>query len=151
MRYRTLIAALGLAVSATQAGAQIYKWTDPQGHVHFGDRPAGTVQAEVVTPKINSYSGAEVMTEESLPATPDQPKHHDVMMYSASWCGVCKQARAYFVAKHIPFTEYDVEQSDKGKHDFAALHGHGVPIILVGNRRMNGFDAGAFDAMYRSG
>lgn len=138
---------LCLGGAALAANGQIYKWTDAQGHVHFGDRPGGNGQAQVVTPQINTYSGAEVSHDESLGATPAE-QHPGVRMYSASWCGVCKQARSYFTRNHIPFTEYDVEQSDKGRRDFKALHGSGVPIILVGNQRMNGFDAGSFEAMY---
>jgi glutaredoxin len=73
-----------------------------------------------------------------------------VTLYSASWCGVCRRARSYFNRNRIPFTEYDVEQSERGRQDYRALQGRGVPIILVGATRMNGFSPDAFDAMYRS-
>ncbi len=142
-----IFVALSLACLAFAAQGQIYKWTDAQGHLHFGDRPNGNSPAQVVTPQINTYSGAEVTQDDSLGSEP-AVQHPMVRMYSASWCGVCKKARAYFEAQHIPFTEYDVERSDKGRRDFKALHGNGVPIILVGNQRMNGFDAASFQAMY---
>lgn len=147
MRHERFLITLVLGAAAMAAHGQIYKWTDEQGHVHFGDHPAGNNHAQVVTSQVNTYSGVEVTRDDSLGSAPAE-KHPSVRMYSASWCGVCKQARAYFVTNHIPFTEFDVEQSDKGRRDFKSLHGSGVPIILVGKQRMNGFDAGSFEAMY---
>ncbi len=71
-----------------------------------------------------------------------------VVMYSAQWCGVCKKARAYFKQQGIPFSEFDIETSSKGKRDFNRLGGKGVPVILVGKGRMNDFSAGSFQKMY---
>lgn len=68
-------------------------------------------------------------------------------MLSTTWCGVCKQARAWLSQKGIPFDEYDVERSETGKAEYRRLGGKGVPIILVGNQRMNGFSADRLAAM----
>jgi hypothetical protein len=46
------------------------------------------------------------------------------------------------------FSEYDVDKSSKGKRDFKKLGGKGVPVILVGKQRMNGFSAGKFEKIY---
>jgi len=43
---------------------------------------------------------------------------------------------------------YDIETSKKGKRDFIKLKARGVPVILVGKKRMNGFDVRKFEAMY---
>ncbi len=69
-------------------------------------------------------------------------------MYSASWCSACKRAKAYFEEQGIPYTEYDVEKSSKGKRDFKKLGGKGVPVILVGSKRINGFSRQAFERAY---
>ena len=48
-RYRLLSAGLVLltaALLAAGASAQIYKWVDDQGNVHFGDKPRDKAQAE---------------------------------------------------------------------------------------------------------
>ena len=50
----------------------------------------------------------------------------------------------------IPFQEYDVEKTRKGKKDFAELKGRGVPILLVRGQRMNGFSASRFERLYES-
>ena len=71
-----------------------------------------------------------------------------VVMYSASWCGVCKRARKWLTANAIPFKEFDIDQSTQGARDFRQLRGKGVPIILVGKKRLNGFSPAAFEAAY---
>jgi glutaredoxin len=52
---------------------------------------------------------------------------------------VCKRARAYLTAKGIGFREYDVEKDPTGKRHYRQMMGRGVPILVVGGRRMNGF------------
>jgi hypothetical protein len=44
--------------------------------------------------------------------------------------------------------EYDVETSEKGRSGYKKLNGKGVPIILVGNKRMNGFSVEGFKSLY---
>lgn len=43
MRYQAIAVALMLAVTAagTALAGEIYKWTDEEGNVHFGDHPGG--------------------------------------------------------------------------------------------------------------
>ena len=72
-----------------------------------------------------------------------------VVMYSTTWCGVCKRAKGYFRERDIPYREYDVEKSAKGRRDYQRLKGRGVPIILVGDQRMNGFSRDRFESIYR--
>ena len=69
-------------------------------------------------------------------------------MYSTAWCGVCKRAKAYFDDQDIAFDELDVESDAQGKQDYARLGRRGVPIILVGDRRMDGFSIARFQQLY---
>ena len=126
--------------------AEIYTWKDAQGRSHFGDRPPAESQATQLQLRINTYTNPEIQALNQPLSSSD---HRQVVMYSTSWCGVCKKAKRYFRKKKIPFQEYDVEKSRKGKSDFRRLGGRGVPIILVGDQRMNGFTAGRFDSFYR--
>jgi glutaredoxin-like YruB-family protein len=71
-------------------------------------------------------------------------------MYSTAWCGYCKKARKYFTSKGIAFIEYDIEKNARAKRDYDALGGKGVPVILVGKKRMNGFSPQGFDRIYKS-
>ena len=103
---------------------------------------------------INSYQGSEDSTADFFDQRDTQQrekaylKRPSVVMYSAVWCGVCKRARQFFQANNIPFSEYDVETSVRGKNDFARLKDRGVPVILIGKKRMNGFDTDRFKQLY---
>ncbi len=151
----TLLVACFLLVGLSAHG-EIYKWTDEQGRVHFSDKAPESGVVEPIGDQliINSYQGSEVTTAGFLDQRDAQRKEEarlkrpSVVMYSAVWCGVCKRARQFFYANKIPFSEYDVETSAKGKKDFASLKGRGVPIIVMGKKRMNGFDTVRFKQLY---
>ncbi|MEW5757816.1 MAG: DUF4124 domain-containing protein [Pseudomonadota bacterium] len=48
MRFHHLVLITALGASAAQA-AEVYKWTDAEGNVHFGDKPQAGARAEAVT------------------------------------------------------------------------------------------------------
>ena len=139
------------AVLAFAASAQVYKWKDAEGRTHFGDRPPPDAKTEEV--KIRTYEGtpqvrdwSQVIRGKGKASTPASAQG-GVTMYSTAWCGVCKRARGYFATKGIAFTEVDVEKSDAGRRDFEALGGRGVPLILVGDKVMNGFSPEGFEQL----
>lgn len=139
------------------AAAGVYKWKDASGVTHYGDDTAlGHAKGEpAALPTISSYAGAEVQEVSAdlvrrLDAANASAGALPVRMYSTRWCGVCRQARSYFQQRHIAYEDFDVEQSDKGREDYRRLGGRGVPIVLVGKSRMNGFDANRFESMYRA-
>jgi glutaredoxin len=134
----------------TSPQAEMYRWVDSKGGVHFTDTPPEKVKSTEIRLQINSYSSPQVTPFEFDDSLITRRKTTTgVIMYSATWCGVCKKARRYFQQQNIPFEEYDVEKSAKGKQDYQALRGNGVPIVLVGETRMNGFSVGQFERIYR--
>lgn len=48
-----------------------------------------------------------------------------------------------------PLTEYDIEKDAQARREYDALGARGVPVILVGKKRMNGFSAAGFEKLYR--
>lgn len=95
MNLSRVISLLLLFILAFHAwGAGVYRWTDAQGNVHFGDAPPPERKAE-----------------------------------------------SYLQSRGVVFSEYDIETSRKGQADYRRLRGTGVPIILVGEQRMDGFNA----------
>ena len=133
-----------LACSAT---AEIYQWTDAGGNRHFGDRPPRDTAHEAV--RLRSINTFRSVSTDELPAwARDTTGDREVIIYTAEWCGVCKQATQYFRDTGIPYREYDIEKSAKGRRDFARLKARGVPVILIGDRRMNGFSSQRFQSLY---
>ena len=72
-----------------------------------------------------------------------QPGTNTVVMLSASWCGYCAQARQLFVTQHIDYCEYDIEKSPVGAARHRALEMRGVPVILIGDEVLVGFERAA--------
>lgn len=125
------------------ANGGIYKWVDEQGKVYFTDSPPDDIKTEEVELRINTYTAVEIK-----PLIERLGKKDKVVMYSATWCRMCKKAKQHFQINNIPYVSYDVEKSRIGKMDFKLLHGKSVPVIIVGNKRMNGFNASRFDSLY---
>jgi glutaredoxin len=140
--YLFVLLPFGLCAMSTEA--EIYRWVDADGKVHFSDEKPEKTKTEEVEVRVNSFEGLSVSDSEFL----DARVQRQVVMYSASWCGYCRKARHYFRQKGIPFKEYDIENSRKGRRDYARMNGSGVPIIFVGNKRIQGFRAERFQAIY---
>jgi glutaredoxin len=146
---KAVLGLLGLLVAVSgSVQAEIYHWVDDQGKRHFGDRPPVEYQAEKVVVIENTVE-TRVVNGNKLDEVDKPVANKSVTMYSAAWCGICKQAAKYFRENKIPFKEYDVDKSSKGQRDFQKLKGRGVPIILVGEQRMDGFSPERFKALYR--
>jgi glutaredoxin len=150
---RCILAVVLFAAAAFAAHAQVYKWTDSTGKVHYGDRPPEDANKQELRIRVPSYDGpvevrdwASVIRTKS--ATP--PSAQSITMYSTDWCGHCKNARNYFAANGIRFTEVNVETSESGRKEFDALGGGGVPLIQVGGKIMRGFSPGSFEALRKS-
>ena len=129
-----------LLATAGPAVADMYKWVDETGKIHYTDSPPPGKKAQKLDLKINSIAGPPVVSafKDSAASTSNQTAAK-VRVYGATWCGYCKRAKAYLQARGTPFEDIDVERSAQGKAEFRALGGRGVPVILVGNQRMDGY------------
>jgi glutaredoxin len=136
---------LTVLIAPAVASADVYKWTDAQGRVHYSDSAPPDVKTQPVTAKINSISGPAVVS--TFKNTTAGGSRQTVRILTAAWCGHCKKAKAFLAAKGVAYEEVDVEASDRGRNEFTQLGGRGVPIILVGAQRMYGFEAGALTTM----
>lgn len=151
--------ALALALSllaALPAGAQVYKWTGPDGRTHYGDQPPEEAKIQELRIGVQSFGGpAEVDTWTRVLKRPPavdtaRASSAGITMFSTSWCPHCMRAKAYFQEKGVAFREVDIEASVEGRREFAEYGGKGVPLIIVGERRMRGFDAQSMDRLLAS-
>lgn len=139
---RSLLCLL-LLVFAFATQAEIYKWTDTNGKVHFSDQKPAHPGLAPLELKVNTYQSVSYGKTNS-----NVSGNGKVVMYSTDWCGYCKQARKYFKQQFISFTEYDIEKNARARAQYAKLGATGVPVILVGNKRMNGFSVKGFRKIY---
>jgi glutaredoxin len=122
--------------------AEVYKWTDPDGRVHFSDKKPASGNAEELDLKINTYTSAS-FDKSIFDVGPE------VVMYSTSSCGYCKKAREYFNKNNIPYTDYNIQKNARAKSEYVKMGARGVPVILVGNKRLNGFSVKGFKNIYQ--
>lgn len=83
------------------------------------------------------------------PSTAVDPNAPHVILYMASWCGVCHQAAEFMRARGIPFVSKDIERDPAALAEMqqkardAGLRPTGVPVIDVRGHLMLGFDGQA--------
>ncbi len=63
-----------------------------------------------------------------------------LIILTASWCPVCRQAKEYMKKHGIAFQEYDIERSSYGKKLYKDNGGFAVPMLIIGDRHKTGFD-----------
>ncbi|WP_413673805.1 DUF4124 domain-containing protein [Massilia cellulosiltytica] len=133
-------AAFALVVAAAAAHGQTYKWKDAAGVVHYSDTPPAKGTAQVLRPD-NRPEAAPSLPYELARAA----KLHPVTLYTTARCDACDQGRALLRARGIPFAEKTVNTAE----DREQLHRAGgkdeLPLLVVGNRPVTGFAAGAWN------
>lgn len=66
-------------------------------------------------------------------------------------CPYCKKAKADLNRRRVPFVEKDIENYPSARREWTQLGGKGVPVVLVGKQRMDGYSAPELDAMLTGG
>ena len=108
-----------------------------------GNRSAAGFQKDEFVGMLAEVYGESVLTRQErklMKNNFDTAGKPVVVMYSTETCGYCKKARDLFESKGVNFVERDIKKSSSAKRDFAALHGHGTPLIYIGYRRVSGFN-----------
>lgn len=144
----TWLLAAGLALLWGTAPAQaLYKTVGPDGRVTYTDHPPGNAKAKPLStgnPALSYSPGAT-----ANPSSPSaRPRIGAVTLYSAVWCGYCRQAKAYLASHGIAYREVDVE-SPSGAADFArAGGGRGIPLLVAGGQQIRGYSPASYDALF---
>lgn len=144
---------LSLCLASGHVSAEIFKYVDDEGKVHFTDAPPVGADATPLDIQPNVYEGGGAAKKSSKssgeappadkPVTKTQPK---VELFVTSWCGYCKKAEAYLRQKGIKFTAYDIEKDLRAARRKDSLTSRkGVPFALIGNQQVVGFSEMAYD------
>ena len=130
-RARVVVTDLSLSPAERQAGRYVYV-ADLSSPAADGTFPVS----------ISSRYGFETLTGTVAGA----PSSTGVVIYSASWCGVCKQAKRLLKSWNVPFVEKDIEASRAAQTELAqkaqaaGVQPTGVPVIDVGGTLLLGLD-----------
>ena len=68
-----------------------------------------------------------------------------VIMLGTWWCPYCSQARQYLHNEEISYCEYDIEKSAIGKKLYDDANGSAIPLLIIGNYLLQGFDESSID------
>lgn len=164
MKLWAVLASAAMAI-AWGLGAQaqsVYKSIGPDGRVQYGDRPSAdgkldktmtfdNLPASTLPPASISY----VEQLRRMRATPTTgapsaaPPIKGNVLFTTSWCGYCRKARAYLAEAGVAYQEYDIETPEGADAYVRAGGGRGsVPLLIVGKRRVQGFTLTAYDAFF---
>jgi glutaredoxin len=141
MKMRHLVACCAaLAACAALAQTNVYRWVDKDGKVQYSSEPPPSDAANVTQKRMGSSGG----DDSSLPyATREAAKRNPVTLYVSNNCGeLCADGRALLGNRGVPYAERNAEanpaDADKLKQIAGALQ---VPLLMVGDRPVKGFDA----------
>ena len=77
---------------------------------------------------------------------PNKPKK--VIVFTTPTCSWCRTAKKYLADHHVSFKEVDVSRDPAAARDLVNRTGQmGVPVILVGNKPVVGFDKAELDRL----
>ncbi|RTZ58763.1 MAG: hypothetical protein DSZ33_05440 [Gammaproteobacteria bacterium] len=123
---------LVLAGSFMPAQAELYRYVDDSGQVHYSDREPDDAEFESLEIKLPASAPADMSKK--------KPAAKSVLIYTSSTCAYCKQAKAWMKSNKVPFTERNITTSRSARRAFDKLGARAVPVILVGKQRINGFN-----------
>ena len=149
---RTVITIVAFLIAASISAAEMHQWVDANGRTHYGDTPPVNQPTLEIKGEISSYTkpSVESLPDEFFASLQKKPNRKRVVMYSAEWCGVCRRAKSYFKENKISFQEMDIDKSKRAQSEYAKLKAKGIPVILIGKQRMNGFSETGFNKLYNS-
>ncbi len=126
-----------LALAALPAAAQMYRWIDKDGKVHYSDQPPPAAAKKLEEKRFS----ANVVPSDRLPyATQVAMKNFPVTLFTGDCGAACTEGKAYLVKRGIPFTERLPASNEADREAFAKLSPENlVPLLLVGDTKLTGF------------
>jgi glutaredoxin len=99
---------------------------------------AATASAQ--TPRALADTSAGVVRPAAAPSA-------EVVLFSASWCAYCRQARAYLARVKVKYKDVDID-SPEGKAAYAVAGGGGVPLLVFKGEQLRGYSELAYDSFF---
>lgn len=154
---------IALLALPSVAGAEMYRWVGEDGSVTYRDTPppAGKKRAQVKVyadgdfepaPPRQAAAGRAPARKVSGTHVAERKRFDGtVELYVTSWCGYCRKAQEYLKSRQVPYVAYDIEKDPAAARRHKELGGRGVPLIVIGDKRISGFSAEALDHYLENG
>lgn len=145
--------------------AEIYKWVDEKGVLHFSDTPPQNIsespgKEDLSTDDENlqdtlhqNSETQDVKIDFELLDTPmeseqesEYPHLATVELYVTSWCRYCKKARDFFLSRGVTFVEYDVEKDPGAARRMMKLTSRrSIPFVVINGQQFHGFNEAVYE------
>ena len=163
MRIFAAVVAVILLVDVGVCGADIYKYTDNKGELHFVDDISKVPKKYRKKVESGEPQGNVSVMDATPAAAQRRPAHEPVQqqntysgnaaveVYITSWCGYCKKMVRFLNEKGIPYTAYDIEKDSAAARTYREMGGNGVPVVRVGSHVVHGYSPEAVMSYYNGG
>lgn len=146
MKTPALVLILCALAAQTVDAANLYRWVDADGRVHYTDQPPPPTAKQAEEKK---FGGSYIPVDNMPYATQVAAKKFPVTLYAGNCGDICTQGRDYLTRRGIPFSEKDPAKSEADSDALKKLVGTTeVPVLLVGSEsKVKGFEASSWDAL----
>lgn len=148
------------------ANAQIEKWVDQDGKIHYGSYSPGDVQSKSLENAPITFSNGSSQVElpvevqqggDERPLGLSKPNFEKqdanapqiAVLFTTSWCGYCKKARAYMARNGIAYMDFDIEKDGNARAEYRRYKGKGVPLLVMGNKTLRGFNSKRYNRFFK--
>lgn len=134
----------------------LYKTVDSQGRVTYSDKaPTKTTQHKQLVIKhgpstpLPADFAKKFLAKKAPTQSTSKSYTGEVTLFTATWCGYCQQAKAYLNQHRIQFNEMDIDTDNGRDAYFAAGGSSGVPLLVADEKKLQGFSASSYDALFK--
>ena len=144
MKSLLILLAFALAAITAQA-ADLYRWVDANGKVHYSDQLPPQAAKDVEKKKF----GGNLVPGENLPyGTRQAMKNFPVTLYGGACGEPCDSGRQLLNKRGIPFADVNPAATKEELEAFKKLSGGvSVPVLKVGDSLSKGFESGAWNSL----
>lgn len=144
--------------SAAPAKSAFYQWVDERGSVNFAAsldevpaawrERAGRVEIDDAAFTVTKTASSGVALKRRAPPTPTPTpevapnRNHDVVVYTAPWCGWCQKTMAFLDERGVDYDNKDIESDPEYESELRAKTGGiAIPLVEIDGEQIRGFSA----------
>ena len=143
--------------------ADIYKWEDENGVMHYTDTaPSDESEWEQEGTSSDPDQGSsnsllrnydpeavseilDEISDDDEPAEKETKQELVVELYVRSLCQYCQKAKAFFNSRGIKFVEYNIETDQKAAERLSSMtESNAVPFAVINGHHIKGYSASAY-------
>lgn len=137
--------ALLVAASLSVQAAEVYRWVDSAGGVHYTDQPPPSTVKQMRT--LSGKGNVVEVAKESYEGRQAREKN-PVTLYAGACGPLCDDARAFLNQRGIAFTHRDPAQEPESAVEVKKLTGKlEVPVLVVGKTHQKGFEPSSWGSL----